>query len=677
MDNVLKKQTESLELLSKNSEHDKIIQLSQLAYERKLDIDEKKNADAIIVELRDINGNIKKGFDTNTKKISDVFKKSIGFSAAGVDKVSEAAGKSREYRSIKERIRDKVLGRDAYDQNSLKYKFGTLRGFANTVGLVKSDSTGVFGDMLAKREEKQRYIDDALRLNPQEKNMKQYGGDESKVRAKYAAQFDQSVSLRKTLQGQDRELSGLRSRGLSDEEISRTTGGKRLLSARAKTATELGQTDFRFKGLAKAEGGTNKPSGVPTNTGKILPFTKEDKLEEDKIESQQTELLAQIEENTRKEPSKVKKEDDKEQKSFLGSLFDAITGALKNGLSMLWSGAKWAGSAALGGAKALGRAGTSALNKLGSSGAGKMLGRVAAVAGGLYEGYTAWNEADEKVKKGEITEREGTVLKGGAVGKGIGTTGGALAGGKLGAMIGTMILPGVGTAVGGILGGIIGGLAGGKFGDAVGKLVTEGALKIKDAVSEYIVKPLTEMYDKVSGLFKEYILEPLANVFEPVTNFFKDIKEKVFGWFENFEIPGISFSIMGKDFGVGPWRPFKTEQKETGKSQPLPEGVKPSTAGNGRGGAEFAATDPRRLDVAPQSSVNMTVANKPVGGNVITEASKTNEEARLANQSTGGGGNTVISAPTVNNTTKQTSVVKLPVRNQENTLNRYLSNRYV
>ena len=46
--------------------------------------------------------------------------------------------------------------------------------------------------------------------------------------------------------------------------------------------------------------------------------------------------------------------------------------------------------------------------------------------------------------------------------------------------------------------------------------------------------------------------------------------------------------------------------------------------------------------------------------------------------STKGGGNTVVSAPTVNtsNKTVNQQSIKLPIRNSDNTSNRYISSRY-
>lgn len=566
MEALLRKQTESLKKLEEASKQDKVVQLGQLYMSRKLDQDEKRDTAEVITTLKGIDKTLKDGFDKST--LAKSISKAVGnmeklFSKETVGKITSDVVGRRDYRGIGERIRDKVMGKggDKYDPNSLRYKFTTARGFADTIGLVDKDSTGFFGDMLAKREEKQRYVDDAIRLNPQQKNLKQYGGDESKVREAYANKFDLVQGKEKELRNLERQLEGMKSRGMSEEEIARTTGGKALLKQKAGLATEIGNLDYRYKGLSKAENA--EPETTASPKGKLIPFPgkpvddKEAVLEDQRMMIEQTDLLRKIEENTRISalPEEKKKEEEK-GKGFLSQIMD-ILGAGRGLLGRLAGGAKAAGGAVLG-------AGKKMLGSLGGP-AGKILGPAAAIGAGIYEGYTGWNEADEKVKSGQITEREGTVEKGGAVGGGLGTAGGALAGGKLGAMIGTAILPGVGTAVGGLLGGVLGGLAGGKFGKAVGKMVTDGAMKIKEGVDEYIVKPFSEFFGKIGGLFQEYIVDPLVEFFAPVTNFFKKIKEQVFGFLEDFGIPEISFTIpiIGKKVAIGPFYPFRPEEGTT------------------------------------------------------------------------------------------------------------------
>jgi len=338
-----------------------------------------------------------------------------------------------------------------------------------------------------------------------------------------------------------------------------------------------------------------------------------------------------------------------------------------------------------------------------------------------------------------------------------------------------------------------------------------------DAFNTYIKEPVMAAFSTVAGLFDEFIVQPLKTVFAPVTKFFSNLKDTIFGWFEGFEIPGISFSAFGEEFGFGPWRPFKKEDKapqsggdasagasappqnsapknapnqDMSKSSISPQEAKnvlengskrdieafggveklkqiasggaggTSNAGAGQGSSEFAATDPRRVDIAaPQSATNVVTAPKqatPVGvqnngktptnistktesnteeiagekvvpgqplsqiqmvaissakrsgnnfspeiekqykaqraaidsakispgaapqsGNAVAKGSEKNKEANMdASKPNSGGGNTIVSAPTVNNVQNTQQTIKLQPRNRDNSVSDYLSSRY-
>jgi hypothetical protein len=179
-----------------------------------------------------------------------------------------------------------------------------------------------------------------------------------------------------------------------------------------------------------------------------------------------------------------------------------------------------------------------------------------------------------------------------------------------------------------------------------------------DAFNTYIKEPVMAAFSTVAGLFDEFIIQPLKTVFEPVTKFFSNLKDTIFGWFESFEIPGINFSVMGKQFGFGPWTPFKSEPTA------IPAGN--SNAGAGQGSSQFAAVDPRRIDT-----------NVPQSGNAVAKQSEQNKEANMdASKPNSGGGNTIVSAPTVNNVQNTQQTIKLQPRNRDNSISNYLSTRY-
>jgi len=109
--------------------------------------------------------------------------------------------------------------------------------------------------------------------------------------------------------------------------------------------------------------------------------------------------------------------------------------------------------------------------------AGK-LGAIAGIAGGAYEAYSGWSDANEAEARGEITHDQGNVKKGEAVGGGAGGAAGAWGGAAAGAAIGSVV-PVVGTAIGGVIGGALGYYGGSKIGSKIGGSLVEGYQGLK------------------------------------------------------------------------------------------------------------------------------------------------------------------------------------------------------
>lgn len=127
-------------------------------------------------------------------------------------------------------------------------------------------------------------------------------------------------------------------------------------------------------------------------------------------------------------------------------------------------------------------------------------GAVLGVAGGAYEAYSGWQDAnaeeatankdiEAKVASGEITEKEAVQLKaetsdktdvkkGEAVGGGAGGALGALGGAAVGAAIGSAV-PIVGTVIGGVVGGALGYAAGTELGKKAGGALVSGYKGVK------------------------------------------------------------------------------------------------------------------------------------------------------------------------------------------------------
>jgi hypothetical protein len=78
---------------------------------------------------------------------------------------------------------------------------------------------------------------------------------------------------------------------------------------------------------------------------------------------------------------------------------------------------------------------------------------------------------------------------------------------------------------------------------------------------------------------------------------------------------------------------------------------------------------------ADQNAAKLKPATAPNTANIISKQSGENEQAKLMSGKQTQPTN-IVSAPTVNNTTQQTNVVRVPVRNQDNSVNSWLSSRH-
>jgi len=98
----------------------------------------------------------------------------------------------------------------------------------------------------------------------------------------------------------------------------------------------------------------------------------------------------------------------------------------------------------------------------------------------------------------------------------------------------------------------------------------------------------------------------------------------------------------------------------------------------GVGLTAFSKIDPDKIKaIAALPTEKIAAMGAAMGqANVVTTQSAANDGARTAaTAGAGGGGNTVV-APVTNNKTTQNTVVQLPVRNQDQTMNRYIRSRF-
>ncbi len=212
-------------------------------------------------------------------------------------------------------------------------EFFTLRGFLDKTGIVQKGSTGLFGGIadkaLERREAKQQYVKDMMKTDPTVRLM---GAD--KAKEVFEKRFDKSQKAGLDLQENEKELSRLRSAGLTEDQIKRSPEYKK----KAELEATLAKVDPRFRGkdtIAEAGGKESKGNSnvIPlrdavSNEASDSSFTSEEEAENLRLMDEQTQLLRKIEENTRPGGKGAAPQPEKQEE---GGLFDMFGGKfLKN-----------------------------------------------------------------------------------------------------------------------------------------------------------------------------------------------------------------------------------------------------------------------------------------------------------------------------------------------------------
>ena len=496
MQQLLKKQTDTLTKLEENSKQDKLIQIAQLLQGKNIDDD----GDRLEEQLKELNKNVKTlnektgdSLNSNVIKLFKATQKATAGVARGLNDseaqgITDKVGERRQFNTLKPRVENFKEG---------VKDFFTMRGFLDKTGIAKRGSGGIVSEYLDRGEAKKNYIDQRMKTKGTT-----FGTPET-----FARQFDDQQRIQGDMSKNEAEIKRLRDNGATDIGLKRSG----LLDKRNELATEMAKVDpsmrpegfdpktgkIKEKAQLGEEGGASE-EGRPS--AKILKFptgaqgdsSEENMLEQNRMISDQTELLTKIEENTRGSGDKSEKDDKKQQDSGSGfSLSDLLGG--KGRLGRI---AKSAGTGLMSGAKA---AGGFLLKKAAP------LAAVGAVAAGAYTGYQGYSaagdkqsaakeEIKQKLASGEINEGEAAKLtrqaneqateeKSSAAGKGtgmaVGGAAGALKGAAVGAAIGSAV-PIVGTVIGGAIGATAGALGGSYLGGKIGDTIGSGFGKAKN-----------------------------------------------------------------------------------------------------------------------------------------------------------------------------------------------------
>jgi hypothetical protein len=454
---------------------------------------------------------VEKKLTSTIEKLVAAIQKSSGLGTGPVSPSSRAQeladSRKIDYRTFGDRVKDKIYGQggNKFDPNSLKYKFGTLRGLAETTGLVKRGSNSAFESMLARREEQMQTAESVSKLR---------GEDTEKGRAYYLGKAKESTAAKRELQLAEEQLNIHRQAGLSDEEIQATKEGKKLFQARDLAAGKVLSTDPKMKsekaGLLATSGEKSIRFAGPSSSADI----SEEEAEFTRTAGEQTDLLRKIEKNTRKGGVKAGLDEagnnEAGNKGAIGGLMDTL-----GNLALGASGARMLGGAKggiakgasklAGGAKAGVAKGVGGIGQFAAKHAGKLKVGGGVLAGGLaaYEGYSGYQEASEAEQAGIITGDEADIKKTGAV---TGAAGG-LSGAAAGAMAGSLAGP-----IGTVVGAAIGGIAGSKLGKSIGEwgastwknLTGKGDKAIQTPQDQQ--KPIQENYQAdLKGITQEQI----------------------------------------------------------------------------------------------------------------------------------------------------------------------------
>lgn len=727
MQALLERQTKALESIQKDIKQDKIIQIAQLYEEKRLDDESEKTLETLksldkgIKKLNDssgnnLNGNVIKLF----KEIQKVSSPKRNLNAEEVKSITGASMERRQFNTLRPRV-------DSFKDNVKD--FFTMRGFLDKTGIVSRGSGGIISEYLDRNEAKKKYADSRVKVDAptikadagklaRAAGLTSKAGDWDKLSEEQKApfikqaqdarrktalkQFDQQQKIQYDISKNEAKLKEYRDQGFTEDQINNTPEAKQ----RTKLAAELAKVDTRVRPSGfDVKTGEVKISAPETATeqqakaksagkGKVIPFSgsaeaagsslgsEETMLEQNRMVAEQSELLKKIEENTRglkggTEGGGTTQKPAEEEAGGLG-LMDMLGGKA----GKLGKIAKMAGRGLLSGAKA---AGSFMLRRAGP------LAAVAAVGAGAYEGYKGWTEASDKqeaakeeikakLDAGEITQGEAsqltkqvnetaTVEKAGAAGKGtgmaIGGAAGALKGAAAGAAIGSVV-PVVGTVIGGAIGATVGAIGGGWLGGKGGEWAGKKLGQAKNWLFGSSDEVAPSKGSSVSIQFSES--EFAQKDPESYGQFAKDREELAKKYADD----------NAKKFGRKEPSPVDKKAAYMKANTETIEKYRKEIEASGAGKVTGGKVDGQNLSgtETANTAAQVAPASAPSTGSVISKASGDNEQAKLE-ATRGGGGNTVVSAPTINNNTQnQTSSVKLSPRNNDSTVNKYMQSRW-
>ena len=350
MDNVLEKQVKHLDRIESLAKTDRLIQLGQLAYEKKLDDDEKhdsslivRSLDAVTKAVSEVSNRLSDtgAIAKRVFQLGETIKSSVGGKSLSPEQAKGVTDASMKGQTYFKTMGDRMSGMKEGAKN-----FFTMRGFLDKTGIVTKGSGGILDNAMARREAKQQYISDRMKMEVGAGRME----DTKENRKAFGAQFERQQKTLGGMHKNEKEISRLQEAGYSDKDI----GNAGLLGKREQLAKQMMKDDPRARRVAKEleaedekkpkivgkSGASESRAGKNASSGLGAADMTEADMENQKRLDQQIELLTKIEENTAPQMDKKSgaKESSAGSDSGIGSGIGGFLKGVAGGIGALGTG---------------------------------------------------------------------------------------------------------------------------------------------------------------------------------------------------------------------------------------------------------------------------------------------------------------------------------------------------
>ena len=440
--------------------------------------------------------------------------------------------------------------------------------------------------------------------------------DPTKTRKELTENFKGAQTASKNIKRNEAELEEFKkTTGLSDADVAKTARGKELLSKRENLASEYSKFDVRSN-LTKGE-----EEKTPTAAFASAGEQQEAANEQLKVQGAQADLLTKIEENTRPGGKATAAAASSDSGGGGG-----ILGGIGAGLAALGKGLQALGSGAGRGIQVFLRGLASGLAALANPATLIGLGAVTLAIMGIgkaLEMAAPFMEAFAPVLM-KVVETIQTVFVA-AIEK----------------------IPETIKAIGEVIMGVIG-------------AISDSIVAIIDAVTSSI--------ERLAAIDGSNLLQVGAGLGAVALGM------AAFG--AGTAVAGVGNLVGGLLGAVTPGGSAVDQIMKLGESGPNIEKAGIGVEKLASGLRAFSAIDTDKIKAIAALPTDKIAAMGAAMGAAGLVNSKSAENRAAEGQSGGGGGNTSVVAPTINNTTRQTQLIKPPVRNQESSLSSWQRSKY-